>query len=248
MEAQIRKLYKQADALKRDLMREKHVALAYMLTHTNVSMAELKRDKPVLMPLLWLILRMGNIRKDRRWMHNLWRLNHRCNLLISSTIRNYIAKRKLRIIADYINSCRKEGRYYYLCSSHDDCALDHENYQGLIYRDNACPGAYYLSGYRDIQWVMDHPVYMITRPYCRHYFVGITYDEAKQGNIEALKRKYRTHTRIGNRKFRTPAVRNTELYRDRLQLLKRIYKIEPSLDIKKQILKTEMLLKKWESK
>lgn len=246
----LNKTYREQDKLKRDLLNFKNKAIAYVINDKiGITSAKLIKflnkqydyDKMIfLVPLSAFIIK--ECKKDNI---TLYKINDNVIKFINNRIRKYIDNKKIDILKKYVDMARKDGRYYYLASSHDDSALDHEDWQAKIYYDNRMPMNYYIYGYRELQWVIDDPVYFLTRPYCRHYFVAITYDEALKGDIEYLKQKYKTHTLVGDRRMQTPKTRNVALYEDRLRLLEEMYKKNPSLDLEKQILKTKILLKKW---
>lgn len=87
---------------------------------------------------------------------------------------------------------------FYVCSEHGKAAKDHKDYQGKVYVDRFWKNAYiknnqpeyliraienYIARYdiKTVQWVMGPPVYMITRPYCKHYFTPLnTFDVLTQ--------------------------------------------------------------------
>lgn len=74
---------------------------------------------------------------------------------------------------------------FYLCSEHNNPAKDHKEWQGKIYVDRfwrtkvesslAVPVLDYIkkNGILTVQEIMGEPVYMTTRPYCRHYFIPV---------------------------------------------------------------------------
>lgn len=57
------------------------------------------------------------------------------------------------------------------CSSHPDCAPDHADYQGKVYVLDKYKGEY--PGYQTVEWVTGAPVYLTTRPNCRHILTPI---------------------------------------------------------------------------
>ena len=83
-----------------------------------------------------------------------------------------------------LRTSRARGRIFYLCSWHTGCAEGHKQYQGRIYVDRFWRS---ILGYEDeavleyirkndvmtVQEVCSDPVYMITRPYCRHFFISL---------------------------------------------------------------------------
>ena len=170
-------------------------------------------------------------------------LDSKAKKIINLDLRNMESKQKTAIIKEFINENRAEGRWYYLASSHNDCAKDHKPYQGKIYVDEKAPEKY-KQGYKTIQWVLDSPAYFVTRPNCRHFFVSIENNDTKS-NPQYLKQKYQTHSNEGDRSFSTPAKEAVKEYQEKLAVLKTLYAQYPTEKIKRMIDKTELLLKKW---
>ena len=87
-----------------------------------------------------------------------------------------------------IDSGHEAGVVFYITSFYGDCAKDHADYQGKIYydsnwKDNAPKDRIdeiqnYIDskGLKSVQEIMDAPVYLTTRPNCRHYFTAIDID------------------------------------------------------------------------
>lgn len=173
-------------------------------------------------------------------------VNYKANVIINKTIRDNESVMKDEIIENYFKEGRQTGKIFYIASSHKDSAEDHKPYQGKIYVD-----AYYnrhnqeLIDYvknnniRTVQWVTGKPVYFITRPHCRHYFVAYTFDEIKGGRYHIPKRK------VGDKEMQTPRDANIEYYEDRLKMLQALYKVKPTEKLKAHILKTKILISKW---
>ena len=118
----------------------------------------------------------------------------------------------------------EEGKTLWLVSWHADSAKDHEPWQGKIYSDESAP----VFGMRTLQWLMGAPVYMLTRPNCRHYVRAISGDEAKEGADRLLDR-FRMRRAVGERGgvIQTPgnyaSKERLELYEDRLKLHRYMY-------------------------
>lgn len=84
-----------------------------------------------------------------------------------------------------IESGHEAGVVFYIASFYGDCAKDHADFQGKIYydsnwKDNAPKDRIdeiqnYIDskGLKSVQEIMDAPVYLTTRPNCRHYFTAI---------------------------------------------------------------------------
>ena len=126
------------------------------------------------------------------------------------------------------------GKIFYLCSKHYKSAKDHEDYQGKVYVDRAWRSyvpnkelrrkvARYikLNNVLEYQYIIGEPVYMVTRPNCRHFFIPLAIDQVlgktekeilkenpkafikksesksrKQLNFEYLKLRFKTHSRM----------------------------------------------------
>ena len=174
-------------------------------------------------------------------LFNKKQVNNNAKKVINEQLRKEQDNEKNHIIRDYVKS---SDAIFYLASSHNDCAEDHKPYQGKIYVDEKYKKDY--PQFKTIQWVMGSPVYFVTRPYCRHYFVKITEEDAKK-SLKFLKNKYKTHSEVGDRSFSTPIRQAIEQYEDRLAMLKALYAKFKTEKLKNMILKTEMLLKKWKN-
>ena len=147
---------------------------------------------------------------------------------------------------------------FFLVSKHDDCAKDHEDYQGKIYVNENWRSmtkdpmvAMYISTnrIRTFQWVTGKPVYMITRPYCRHYFRKISVNEALSTDKNILLMKYYMNLDKGIRGTRQTLPHFMEdTYRERLDYLEGLFKVTPTNDIAVDIEKTKFLMRKWAHK
>lgn len=96
------------------------------------------------------------------------------------------------------------GIIFYLASEHPDCADDHKDYQGKIYikdswrtiikQKELIPKIEAFINQKRIMTIekaIAQPIWLSTRPNCRHYFMPITVQQAL-GNITELKSKLRT--------------------------------------------------------
>lgn len=156
-----------------------------------------------------------------------------------------------------IDDALKSGLFF-LVSKHDDCAKDHEDYQGKIYVNENWRSmtkdprvAMYISTnrIRTFQWVTGKPVYMITRPYCRHYFREVSASEVLSNSVNALLNKHHMHEKEGERGVsQTLPSRMAELYLERLDYLSEMYKVAPCEELQNYINKTVFLMHKWRKK
>lgn len=154
-----------------------------------------------------------------------------------------------------------ESTIFFLVSKHSDCAKDHEAYQGKIYvnegwrdlvEDDALAKrveAFLASRHIEtMQWVTDKPVYMITRPYCRHTFRKISTNEAMTLTEDALLNKYHMSYDVGERGAnQTMGAKRAsyEKYKERLDYLRKLYKEHPTEELARDIEKTEFLMDRY---
>ena len=139
---------------------------------------------------------------------------------------------------------------FYLCSEHKDCAEDHKKYQGKMYYNKNAKGydketlAYIKrTKMKSLQWVTGKPVWLVTRPNCRHYFTKVKVEEVLKSSVPKLIKKYDMTTKIGNYELQTKG----EYYRDRLAYDKILFKSYPNDLLRKAIRKDVFLIKKWEA-
>lgn len=177
--------------------------------------------------------------------------NDKAKKVINHQIDTAAEEEKLDTLDNFIDNSRKNGEWFYLASSHNDCAEDHKAYQGKLYVDNKAPEDIIeyarKRGLYTMQWVTGKPVWFVTRPYCRHYFVSLRLDQVKDKSLKKLKNKHKTHSKVGNLDLQTPAKRALAEYEDRLRWLRSLYREFPSRKLKIEIDKTALLVKKWKN-
>lgn len=110
-----------------------------------------------------------------------------------------------------------DQQIFFLCSVHDKPAEDHKKWQGQIFVDRfwrtKVNGEYYypVLSYiknrkiRTVQWVMGNPVWMTTRPNCKHYFIPLSIPEVLGSSPKALaeRHRYKGYTRDDYYEFRS---------------------------------------------
>lgn len=165
--------------------------------------------------------------------------DYKATAIINQHVRDLDDKAKLNLLKDMLKDKEKP---FYMASWHKDSAKDHAPYQGKLYYDERATGADLdyarENGLQTLQWVTGKPVWFVTRPYCRHYFVQYSLEEVKRG-VKPQTRK------VGNRALQTPARSTLEFYLDRLEQLDGLYRVFPIPRLKHQIDKTKLLIKKW---
>ena len=96
---------------------------------------------------------------------------------------------------------RQSGNVFYLCSEHSNPGKDHAPYQGKLYVDKMWKSTLKLHGedYDDVEKFLDKnkimtvqkvcsaPVYMIFRPYCRHYFIPVSTESVLTRTLSEIK-------------------------------------------------------------
>lgn len=153
-----------------------------------------------------------------------------------------------------------DSTIFFLVSNHSDCAKDHEEWQGRLY---------YNEGWRDLvedddlidrvdkfiaskhmlsmQWVTEKPVFLITRPYCRHTYQRISAKEAMTYTEAELLARHHMNYDTGRREENQTLGAEKfvrEKYQERLDCLRKLYKAHPSEEMARDIEKTELLLER----
>ena len=162
---------------------------------------------------------------------------------------------------------------FFLLSWHGDSAEDHAPYQGRVYyaegweKAIADPGdrakvalSIARKGIKSFQWVVGPPVYMVTRPYCRHYFRPISAKEALESGPAELLRKHGMASAVGKRgafqtlnyslgnKYSRSNVESIiRQYEDRLDLHLKMQREHASPELARMVAKDRLLLEKWRS-
>lgn len=194
---------------------------------------------------------------------------------INSDLRKLESDEKEQVIKSTLEKNRAlvKPKIFYLASEHNDSALDHKDWQGKIYIDKEwrklitdkesiekVENYLHNNTIYFFQWVIDKPVYFITRPNCRHYFKSLTIDEVVGSQTNKLVEKYKMHHEIGKRQYVQTLnhkvsrewyadKRNAELlltqYKNRLRIHKMLRKEYNNELIERAIAKDYLLIAKW---
>lgn len=167
----------------------------------------------------------------------------------------------------------ENAKIFFLASSHDDCAKDHLNAQGKMYIDEDWQRVVRNDEVREeiriyvkrnniktFQWVINKPTWFITRPNCRHFFEQLPVKEVLSYDVDTLIDKYKMHSKIGNRRQQT-LYHSTDRtwytrenieniigkYEERLEYHNSLYEIQKNDELRKEIMKDKLLIKKWKS-
>ncbi len=124
--------------------------------------------------------------------------------------------RKLNLVQD-MRFNRAKGGVFYMSSIHSNPAKDHEEWQGRIYVDRYWKStldeqpdiqnkvAAYIRNHNilTVQEVCGEPVYLITRPYCKHFFIELDTDEVLSNSVNKIRKMHpEAHTRSHNIYYR----------------------------------------------
>ena len=168
----------------------------------------------------------------------------------------------------------KNVKMFYIASEHQDCAEDHKDYQGRLYYDRfwrryvkdararkRVESFIERKKLRSIQWVIGRPVWLITRPNCRHYFEQVTIEEAMGSSAKDILNGRDMSAPQGRRGdsqtirhetdkgwYTEQNVRNIiKKYKERLAYHQALYAKMPNEKLKGYIDKDKRLIRKWES-
>ncbi|HOH95159.1 MAG TPA: hypothetical protein PK612_03270, partial [Bacilli bacterium] len=108
-----------------------------------------------------------------------------------------------------------DPKIFYICSRHNDCAVDHKDYQGKVYIDanwrevvkddkEILKIEQYIRnfGVDTYQWVIFEPVWLVVRPNCRHYFKDLRVSEVLGNKVENILKQNRMIHAKGRRSMR----------------------------------------------
>lgn len=190
------------------------------------------------------------------------------NTIAFEEAKRYESDNKIYLIKDAMDNGARLGKVFYLISKHRDCAKDHVDYQGKIYVDenwesiitNSEAKARISKYIRDnniktFQWVIGEPVWMITRPNCRHYFKQLFTEDVLKFDVRTLLRRNNMSHREGRKETQTL---KTKVYTkdDVLDIIRRyeerlafhkalLEKAKNSQILRKAIAKDKFLIQKW---
>lgn len=121
---------------------------------------------------------------------------------VLSACRRAAASKDVRAKFDSFYQALENGYIFFLCSEHYNCAKDHKPYQGKLYVDEGwrlhCPSEQVadILGYienrkiKTVQEVTGKPIWLCTRPYCRHKLIPVDTFTVLNTSFSILRRKY----------------------------------------------------------
>lgn len=145
---------------------------------------------------------------------------------------------------------------FFLCSSHEKPAKDHEDWEGKMYYDEDWHGYIddvdqtkriesYIRNHKlkSVQWVCGEPVYLVTRKNCKHYLTNIPVDEVLSSSAKKLLRQYELY--MAEDKPLSYEQSQKIAYYERLKALTYLNKISPSEELTNDIKRVRLLYQKW---
>lgn len=155
----------------------------------------------------------------------------------------------------------KEPLVFYLCSQHKDCAKDHVKYQGKIYIDEQwrdfvkdtemvkdIERVIKSKQPKTVQYITDSPVFLLTRPYCRHYFKPISIKELFDYDINVLLKKKKMYSEQGKQLYQTIYNKKAkmETVNSNIEIYKKLYELTKNELYKTKLLKEQIIKEKLE--
>lgn len=157
------------------------------------------------------------------------------------------------------------AKIFYLCSYHADCAEDHLDAQGKIYIDDRWESLItnkelksqintyiFYHNTKSVKYIVGAPVFLLTRPNCRHYFKALSTNEVLLNSEGNLLAKYKMISKEGSR---SPLIQTKdfdgrkkeaiEFYSDRLAYHEYLKKKLNLKEIDFFITKDRILLSRW---
>ncbi len=121
---------------------------------------------------------------------------------VAKSVRKVNAHKSLREKRSDTRSALNSGTVFFLCSSHFRPAKDHAPFQGLVYVDRFWRSkvdgndyhkvASYIRNHKTktVQEIMGPPVYLTTRPYCKHFLIPLSVQEVLGSSVRQIRLKY----------------------------------------------------------
>lgn len=123
-------------------------------------------------------------------------------------------KEEARVMLSLHNADYDINGIFFVCSAHKNPAKDHKTWEGKVYynrdwRKKELPGwvveavSKYIvkHGCKSVQWALGKPVYLTTRPYCRHFFTEVETLKVLTENVEVPLVGYRKTKRGATREW-----------------------------------------------
>ena len=144
---------------------------------------------------------------------------------------------------------------FYLCSTHAKPAQDHADWEGKIYvsgdwrnridQDMHGKIEAYIRNHdvKTVEWVTGEPVYLVTRPNCKHYFIELGVEEVLGTGLKTLLRRHEMY--MPEDLPMSYEYGQYKGYYERLKTLEYLHQMFDAKNMKKDIAETRALVRKW---
>lgn len=159
---------------------------------------------------------------------------------------------------DELQSLLSGEDIFFLCSSHINPAKDHADWEGKIYitenwealidqNDQELHGkiAAYIRNHktRTVEWVTGEPVYLVTRPNCKHFLIPISVEEVLNNGTRTLLKRHNMY--MEDEKEISYEYGQYKTYYERLKMLAYMKSMFDAEDLDEDIKNTRELVRKW---
>lgn len=163
----------------------------------------------------------------------------------------------------------KIGSYkaFMVASRHDDCAEDHEEYQGKVYvkswalRYGRIRDYCSAKGIKTVEWVIGRPAWLTTRPNCRHFFREFSLNELEASPLNVILDEYGMNRAVGTRgtnqnirhetRKEWYTIENVERtimkYEERLKKHRKMAEVYENENVRSAILHDQFMIRKWKA-
>ena len=144
---------------------------------------------------------------------------------------------------------------FYLCSSHTKPAKDHADWEGKIYVsddwrnrvDQDLHGKIeaYIKNHdvKTVEWVTGEPVYLVTRPNCKHYLIEVGVEEVLGNSAKSLLKAHKMY--MQDEVTISYEYAQYKGYYERLKMLTYLHRMFDAEEMNKDIQDTRRLARKW---
>lgn len=148
-----------------------------------------------------------------------------------------------------------ESGVFYLCSSHVNPAKDHAEWEGKIYvtedwenridQDMHGKVAAYIRNHhiRTVEWVTGEPVYLVTRPNCKHFLIEVSVEEVLGSSVKSLLKRHNMY--MEDEKQLTYEYEQYKNYYERGKMLTYLKSMFDAENLDKDLKETRELARKW---
>ena len=150
-----------------------------------------------------------------------------------------------------------EEGIFYLCSSHVNPAKDHADWEGKVYvhedweervgadQELSARIRAYIKNHkiRTVQWVTGEPVWLVTRPNCKHYFIEVSPEEVLGSSVRKLLKEHDAY--MEDEKEISYEYGQYKDYYERLKMMSYLRDMFDAEELDKDIKRTKLLVRKW---